>query len=213
MWIALASLPGKLNTLLSRLTADRATKLDNLDAVVSTRAPSSTALSNAVWTDPLATKVNNIQDNVIRESSPIAAGFHVTGNDDNDGDGKNNIETMRLSINGTLVQVTSLTFEDAINVTGKGVINFIGVLPVQPGDPNYRLWIDGVMVAEDLRSSGTPGAINPIIGAGTVTGTSNVLTGVEFNQVPFSQSFRLELRNNGVSARTVGALLKYRRVE
>lgn len=41
---------GRLKTLLARLTDARATKIDNLDAAISTRAAASTALSTANWT-------------------------------------------------------------------------------------------------------------------------------------------------------------------
>ena len=69
---SLYGLPGKIKTLLDRLTAARAGYLDSinpavtgwnstragyvdrLDAAVSTRAPASTALSNATWTDARA---------------------------------------------------------------------------------------------------------------------------------------------------------------
>lgn len=51
---ALMGLPGKVKTLLDRLTSTRAANLDSLDAQVSTRAPASTALSNVVWTNGLA---------------------------------------------------------------------------------------------------------------------------------------------------------------
>lgn len=72
MWAMLAGVPGKLKTLVDRLTAARAANLDNLNATVSSRmpgtateqgridvaissrAPSSTALSNATWTNTKA---------------------------------------------------------------------------------------------------------------------------------------------------------------
>lgn len=46
----LAGVPGKLKTLIDRLTSTRAANLDNLDAAISTRAAASTALSTATWT-------------------------------------------------------------------------------------------------------------------------------------------------------------------
>lgn len=60
MWTMLAGVPGKLKTLLDRLTATRAALLDNLNATVSSRAPAATALSNAVWTDARAGKIDLI---------------------------------------------------------------------------------------------------------------------------------------------------------
>jgi hypothetical protein len=51
---ALMGVPGKLKTLIDRLTSTRATNLDNLDATVSSRAAASTALSTATWTSTRA---------------------------------------------------------------------------------------------------------------------------------------------------------------
>lgn len=59
---ALMGLPGKLKTLLDRLTATRAGLLDNLDAAVTTRAPASTAVSNIDYT---ATRAGYL-DSVLR---------------------------------------------------------------------------------------------------------------------------------------------------
>lgn len=55
---SLYGLPGKIKTLLDRLTDNRATKLDNLDATISSRAPASTALSSNVWTNNKADYVD-----------------------------------------------------------------------------------------------------------------------------------------------------------
>ena len=41
-------------------TNDRASRLDNLDTTISSRAPASTALSNVVWTDARASKLDNL---------------------------------------------------------------------------------------------------------------------------------------------------------
>ena len=43
MWTMLAGVPGKLKTMLDRLTATRAANLDKLDANITTRAAASTA--------------------------------------------------------------------------------------------------------------------------------------------------------------------------
>lgn len=50
----LFGLPGKIKTLLDRLTATRAGLLDNLNATISSRAAASTALSNSIWTNTKA---------------------------------------------------------------------------------------------------------------------------------------------------------------
>jgi ABC-type hemin transport system ATPase subunit len=68
----LASIPGKLATLLGRLTAGRATNLDNLDATISTRAIASSALSNAQWTNARATKLDYL-DVPVSSVMPVAS--------------------------------------------------------------------------------------------------------------------------------------------
>lgn len=55
-------IPGKLKTLLDRLTSTRATNLDNLNATVSSRAPASSALSSATWTGTRAAKLDNLDN-------------------------------------------------------------------------------------------------------------------------------------------------------
>lgn len=60
MIAALMGVPGKLKTLLDRLTSTRAGNLDNLDAAVTTRAAASTALSTSQWTNTLATDLGTI---------------------------------------------------------------------------------------------------------------------------------------------------------
>lgn len=77
----LAGVPGKLKTLLDRLTAARAANLDKLDANVSTRAPAATALSNAVWTDARAAKLDaNVLTNGVIKS--IQRGTHAGASGD-----------------------------------------------------------------------------------------------------------------------------------
>lgn len=49
---------GRVKKLLDRLTESRAALLDNLNASVSSRAPAASALSNAVWTDVRAGRLD-----------------------------------------------------------------------------------------------------------------------------------------------------------
>lgn len=58
--VSIAAIAGKVDDLEGRLTADRATKLDNLDAAITTCAPSATALTNATWTDARAGYVDEL---------------------------------------------------------------------------------------------------------------------------------------------------------
>lgn len=74
MWTMLAGVPGKLKTLIDRLTATRAANLDKLDANITTRAPASTALSNAVWSDARAGKLDSIGLPVSPMDRPVLSG-------------------------------------------------------------------------------------------------------------------------------------------
>lgn len=81
MWTMLAGVPGKLKTLIDRLTATRAANLDKLDANITTRAAASTALTNAVWTDARAGKLDAIGLPVSPMDRPVLSGamFRVEG--------------------------------------------------------------------------------------------------------------------------------------
>ena len=61
----LLGLPGKIATLLDRLTATRATALDNLDAAISTRASAATAVSNATLTDARIQALDEISQGAV----------------------------------------------------------------------------------------------------------------------------------------------------
>lgn len=65
----IAAVKSDTNTLTSRLTSGRATNLDNLDATVSSRAPSATAVSNLDYTSARALKIDNL-DATISSRAP-----------------------------------------------------------------------------------------------------------------------------------------------
>lgn len=72
----LHAIPGRLKTLLDRLTASRAAKLDNLNTTISSRAPSSTALSTGTWTGARAAKLDNL-DGPLSEAGLFARKFQL----------------------------------------------------------------------------------------------------------------------------------------
>lgn len=108
MWTMLAGVPGKLKTLLDRLTAGRAANLDNLNATISSRAPASTALSNTVWTDGLAS--NLAQPGLLGSVKSVQTGF-VSSSSLSAGSG----EDLQF-VNVTISAVT----------TGKCIVSFVG---------------------------------------------------------------------------------------
>lgn len=78
MWTMLAGVPGKLKTLIDRLTATRAANLDKIDANITTRAAAATALSNAVWSDARAAKLDAIGIKSIQRGSFTWATVELT---------------------------------------------------------------------------------------------------------------------------------------
>ena len=71
----------RAKTLIDRLTATRAANLDNLDAAITTRAASSTALSNATWTNARAVKLDNLDAAVSTVGkSPVYYAELITSN-------------------------------------------------------------------------------------------------------------------------------------
>lgn len=114
-------IPGKVSTLVSRLTSARASNLDNLNATVSSRAPSSTALSNATWTNAkaafldaaisgrasdadMATLLSRVPASNILSSALVRSANVVTACD-----GTDNIQVAlgaTFNVSRTIVQVT-----------------------------------------------------------------------------------------------------------
>lgn len=74
MNLFLASVPGRCKTLLDRLTSARADKLDFLDGLISSRAPASTAVSNADLTPARAAKLSNLIETSVLNSN-IQTGY------------------------------------------------------------------------------------------------------------------------------------------
>lgn len=60
-----------LDAFVAAYTVARAGKLDNLDALISSRAPANTALNNGVWTDARAGKLDNL-DGKISSRAPAS---------------------------------------------------------------------------------------------------------------------------------------------
>ena len=69
----LFGLPGKVATLLTRITSARATKLDNLDAAISTVSVAATALSTSNWTNARAALIDNCDATLSTEFATVAS--------------------------------------------------------------------------------------------------------------------------------------------
>lgn len=188
MWTMLAGVPGKLKTLIDRLTATRAANLDKLDANITTRAPASTALTNAVWSDARAGKLDKIDG--------LEADAQYCTDD----------PTSRPPIAGGMVSTTTVA---------PGVVNFGGLAETLSAGTTHSYSGAGVIELIALHnSSGAPVAasitvtIDGVVAftyAGSVAATSGrfcagfVRDGAAaFSQIPFRTS--LTIACTGVSA-------------
>lgn len=73
-----AALPGKVKVLLDRLTDDRATNLDRLDANILSRASTSVVAKAATWTQTLADKINTNLDVKVSEVKALKKSVVLT---------------------------------------------------------------------------------------------------------------------------------------
>lgn len=113
MLMMLAGLPGKMKTLLDRLTAARAGNLDRLDATVSSRAPASTALLRAVWSDARAASLDLITAARMEKIDAMPAQY--------DPRGRPPIQIVRNTTGANATNGTTTM----VNVTGSGVVSFV----------------------------------------------------------------------------------------
>jgi len=177
----LAGVPGKLKTLIDRLTATRAANLDKLDANITTRAASATALSNAVWSDARAGKLDKI-DGIEADAQyctddptsrpPIAGG----------------LPSFAATVFGSFDTggiVETLAAGGVHSYTGAGVIELVGITNSSGSSvaASITVTIDGVVA---FSYSGT-----------VVSGAGRFCAGVlkdsilAFSRVPFRQSLQI----------------------
>lgn len=181
MWTMLAGVPGKLKTLLDRLTVTRAANLDKLDANITTRAPASTALTNAVWSDARAGRLDKI-DGLEADAQyctddptsrpPIAGGL------------PSNVSAVTsLRLQG--VAPNTITAGSSHSYTGAGVLEMVALENNSGGSVagTLTVTIDGAVV---LSWSGSVPASSATVCAGCIVGDSFSL-----GRVPFRASMQI----------------------
>ena len=137
MSMFLAGIPGQVKTLLDRLTSARAAKIDNLDATVTSRAPSSTAVSNTNYTSARATKLDQLDAAV---SSRAAASTAVSSSNYTAArasklDNLDNLDAPVSGIKGIpkaastgssgSAVITATSFTTVVSVSGSGMLCYI----------------------------------------------------------------------------------------
>jgi hypothetical protein len=200
----LAGVPGRLKTiadyLTTHLSSTRAAKIDNLDAAISTRAPASTALTNATWTPTRAGHLDLISSRAA-ESSPLLSAPMLNGV----------VTAVTASTLGGAFDIvgitqssstTSTTYSTALTVTGQGVLNFASVASSgSTHAASIKITIDGVAVFEG--GTGTRQSLCPV--GAYIPGTA-----VALDQVPFKTSLLIEHKIANSASNSV-AFYKYRK--
>lgn len=189
MWTMLAGVPGKLKTLIDRLTATRAANLDNLNTTISSRAAASTALTNAVWTDARAGKLDKIDDIELdakyctddpTSRPPIAGGlpFNISA-------------VSSLGVQGAAP--SQVTAGSSHSYSGAGVLEMVALHNASGAGVagSVTVTIDGAAV---FAWSGTVPAGNAVICAAGMVGDSFSL-----GRIPFRAS--LQISCTGLAAR------------
>lgn len=213
----LLGVPAQLKTLLTNvgtlLTRWSQTKADFLDAGISSRAPSSTALSTATWTggraaalDTIAgidTKATAILDSGAIDSVSVNSGVAISSS----------LAAVLNQLVGPAMTQTVISGAGYVtidSITGKGVLEFLAFsVPSHTGGSyGFRLTIDGVVVHN---LTNTLFATNDgLVVAGCVGVVGGNLAGVAFGHWPFNASLLIEVYSSGATG-TLRTFRKYRR--
>lgn len=198
----LAGVPGMLKSLRDRLTASRAAKIDNLDVTVGSRAPGNTALSNQVWTDARAAKLDVANSPIGRSTTGII------------GRGQSHWipQFGKHPLWGSLTSLTassSGTLKEVLSVTGPGVVGLV-IGENSGSSGQIQVELDGAVVFSGNIPGGV-GSLVPVIGHIIPSPEWNgVSTGYwalpGFDNVPFYSSFKIRLSG------TTSAYFTYRTV-
>lgn len=197
----LAGVPGMLKSLRDRLTATRAANLDKVDVNTSSRAPASTALSNQVWTDARAAKLDLPSSPLGRSTTGLsAAGTGYTGSNGSQGIHAVNMDALlNLSHYGA-------TWDVVLNLTGSGVIMFLALYNNSGALGEIKVELDGVTIYTGSVNT-TAGSVNAVIGGVFPTWDNNSVVPwmvPTYVDVPFSSSLKVSLKGTALG------LIKYR---
>ena len=202
-------------TLISRLSSARATKLDNLDATIASRAAAATALSTAVWTGTKAGYIDQSVSSVVTAlgtvgdlvpTSDICPDIDSNYRRANLGTFLALASTNRAVLGAQLIESTygttlTTSWADALSLTGPGVIDFLAVIrsgAASEIDINIRLMVDGVNVCE-VSPGWTTAADNNsgycLIGdmLWDASGAAPLYGGINYRPIRFATSLALQV--------------------
>ncbi len=208
----LYGIPGKLNTLLTRLSSIWAAKVDTLHdtRLTSARAGyldklniTGNVASATDWTPARAAKL----DTVALESSPqlappIAAGFTTNATYS---DSITDSSSVAEWVGGAQLSMSTTTsFQSLVNISGAGVLNFCVLLSTTVYTFYYKVIIDGVTLIDTSMSINKWAVI-----AGVFKSKNGDPLAIALDQIPFKQSLVIQVRHS--AAASVSGAIKYRR--
>lgn len=119
-------------------------------------------------------------------------------------DTHSSIELNNLTVHGVVVSanVSGTAYAEALNVTGSGVIQFLGVNAHDNDacDPaKFKVVLDGVTVFEDTNMSVFDTRMHMLVGGFFAGGSALVDDqGIFFEKVPFNESLVVSIAGDGV---------------
>jgi len=192
----LYGVPGKLKTLIERLSSARAAKIDNLDATVSSRAAASTALSNVVWTDERAEAL----DDLVHEWDPILSPpIGLVPSDPDKSDAEGTTDFMLKKVSGLEKGSTSSTsFVDIVNYDGGGVLEFCALVAFRSDISYLRLIVDGNTLA-DISLEAPSGTYYVVKAVAGLYLKANAAGSIALTQIPFRESLVIQAKAHSIS--------------
>lgn len=167
---------GRIKVLLDRITFERAEALDHLNADISSRAPASTALTNAVWSDALASLLGNTAGRPVLTKPPIASGV----------------------VNQAIPLASPGAFVDVLDISsGDG---YLTLLTISGSAIEAQLLIDGVVVCSLPSSSGQRPLVGSILQLPQFDGSTLSYSPqpVDSHPVFFVSSIKVRAKGSGV---------------
>jgi len=187
MSLFLAGVPGKLAKLVTRLapsgyaqtlTDARVSALDNLNATVSSRAPSSTALSSAMWTD---TKAGYLDAAISSVRYPVQT--EIINQDASGTSGIGGLNAISPGRGFGSLTVTGGAYAEVLSVAAPGILWWAACWrgsAFTNGTLNIRITIDGVVAILTGYAAAATAQNTGAIGVGAYAGTVPILMPIRF---------------------------------
>jgi hypothetical protein len=199
----LRGVPGKLTALATQITG-----LGTPASQASVTALGSPAQASALTT--LTTNVGSpLQASSPLQTPPMAGGVIGTGASIGTASAALNLAA---AIAGIEAKTTSTTDVTVVNVTGKGVLNFVaGACSFSTtSSPRLTIIIDGVTLWSAVALSSTPYQYGVLVGTLSLTdGSNTTLFSAGLDQIPFNSS--LVIKHNSSAGGWISTYYKYRR--